>query len=164
LTFKFKQAVEGNNGVGGILGYYIQDLNHIYLTSDFKREIYLVDTAGMVKEKFFRIFEQAQTDEVTVKVKTVGERPCARGVDENAIALLRDECAAVTKEVCGIDSAFSSSSTDCNIPLSPGIPAICVGVYRGAGTHTREEWVEKSSFVPGLEIAIKLAAKMNENE
>lgn len=52
LTFKFKQAVEGNNGVGGILGYYIQDLNHIYLTSDFKREIYLVDTAGMVKEKF----------------------------------------------------------------------------------------------------------------
>ncbi|MDO4754774.1 MAG: DUF4221 family protein, partial [Parabacteroides sp.] len=52
LTFKFKQAVEGNNGVGEFLGYYIQDLDHIYLTSRITEDIYLVDTAGMVKEKF----------------------------------------------------------------------------------------------------------------
>ena len=32
-------------------------------------------------------------------------------------------------------------------------------VYIGGGTHTREEWVLKSSLTPGLEIAIKTAIK-----
>lgn len=39
----------------------------------------------------------------------------------------------------GIEVIRESSSTDCNIPLSLGIPALCIGVYMGAGWHTRNE-------------------------
>ncbi len=55
-----------------------------------------------------------------------------------------------------------SSSTDCNIPLSLGIPAVCIGAIMGGGMHTREEWVDKTAMLPGLEIIIKVAKKLFE--
>lgn len=117
----------------------------------------------VMKEKFERIFEEARSDKVDVSVRVVGERPSARGVDETALFKMRDACAEVMESITGERAKFSSSSTDCNIPLSLGIPAVCVGVYIGGGMHTRDEWMEKSSFVPGLEIGIKTALKITED-
>ena len=117
----------------------------------------------IMQEKFQKIFRDANTDEATVKVTMVGDRPCARGVNEQDLKNLIDTCAAVVEEVDGQAPRFASSSTDCNIPLSLGIPSVCIGVYKGGGMHTREEWIEKKSILPGLEIAIKVAAKLNEN-
>ena len=51
---------------------------------------------------------------------------------------------------------FGSGSTDCNIPLSLGIPAVCVGCYLGGGAHTREEYVQIQSLPAGLEFALDL--------
>ena len=68
--------------------------------------------------------------------------------------------AAVTEEVIGEPVSFKSGSTDCNIPLSLGIPALCFGVYNGKGCHTRNEYVEKASLLPGLEIGIKAMIKL----
>ena len=51
---------------------------------------------------------------------------------------------------------FKSSSTDCNIPLSMGIPAVCVGCVRGGGAHTREDFVEIDSLAPGLGVAFEM--------
>lgn len=117
----------------------------------------------IMKEKFFQIFKDAENDEVQLKITTVGERPCARGVNEQDLKVLVDTCSDVVAEVDGAIPSRHSSSTDCNIPLSLGIPAVCIGVYYGGGAHTREEWIEKKSMVPGLEIAIKVAGKLNEN-
>ena len=39
--------------------------------------------------------------------------------------------------------------SDCNIPLSMGIPAICIGAYAGEGAHTRGEYIEIDSLLPG---------------
>jgi di/tripeptidase len=64
------------------------------------------------------------------------------------------------REFTGLEIRAHSSSTDCNIPLSLGIPAVAVGVYKGGGTHTREEWIEKSSLKPGFAIGIKTALNM----
>ena len=117
----------------------------------------------IMKEKYWDIFRRAQTDEVKVNITPVGERPCARGVNEADLKALVGACAAVVEEVDGRAPIYASGSTDCNIPLSLGVPAVCIGVYNGGGSHTREEWVEKKSMLPGLEIAIKVAQKLNEN-
>ena len=123
-----------------------------------------LESLHTMKAHFERIFSAVRKD-ATVEVALVGDRPCAGNVDAKALSALAALCADATVQTLGTEApSGGSGSTDANIPHSLGIPAICVGVYRGAGTHTREEWVEKSSFVPGLEIAIKLAAKMNENE
>ena len=60
------------------------------------------------------------------------------------------------REFYGLDPAFTSGSTDCNVPLSMGIPAICPGCVLGNGAHTREEYVELSSLLPGLKVAFSL--------
>jgi di/tripeptidase len=59
--------------------------------------------------------------------------------------------------VIGEKVITKSASTDCNIPLSMGIPAICMGVFFGGGSHTREEWIEKKSLPKGLEAALRVA-------
>jgi di/tripeptidase len=108
-----------------------------------------------MKSEFERIFEGARAEDVGVEVELIGNRPCAGKVDLERIELMKKTAAAITEEVVGESVTFKSGSTDCNIPLSLGIPALCFGVYNGLGCHTREEYVVKASLLPGLEIGIR---------
>ena len=110
---------------------------------------------AIMQEKFEQIFAAAGTDKVQVSVKKVGDRPCGN-VEISKVEAMKEKAVPVIEAVVGKKVRFASSSTDCNIPLSLGIPALCVGVSTGAGAHTREEWVEKESLIPGVEIAIRL--------
>ena len=40
------------------------------------------------------------------------------------------------------------SSTDANIPLSRGIPAVCVGITEGGNAHRLEEWISTEPLGP----------------
>jgi len=42
------------------------------------------------------------------------------------------------------------------MPLSMGIPAVCVGCRGGAGVHTRDEYVLIDTLAPGLKVAAQL--------
>ena len=126
---------------------------------------YRSDEAGclaIMKERFEKIFKEAATDKVRVSVETVGERPCGSGVDERESARLERICSGVIRDVTGDEPVFGAGSTDCNVPASLGIPAICVGVYNGGGAHTREEWLEKRSLPVGLKAAILHALRITE--
>ena len=90
---------------------------------------------------------------ISVTVTSVGDRPCSGDVDESKMATLMDRANALTLRHFGREISFGSGSTDCNVPLSMGIPAICVGCYEGAGAHTREEYVTIDSLLPGLKFA-----------
>lgn len=116
---------------------------------------------AIMQEKFEKIFAEAKSDKVGVKVDLIGDRPCSN-IDDEKLNGLREIMSEITLEVAGREITYRSSSTDCNIPLSLGIPAICIGVYTGGGAHTREEWVEKASLVPGLTKAIKIVEKIVE--
>ena len=74
----------------------------------------------------------------------------------NAQKALADKCEKIIEKHVTIPVIRNSASTDCNIPLSMGIPAICVGCCRFSGAHTREEYVEISSLKPGLFVAYEL--------
>ena len=79
---------------------------------------------------------------------------------QTEIARLADICGEIIESITNKKVGRHSSSTDCNIPLSLGIPAICVGVYRGGGAHTREEWIEKASLKVGLEAGIRMIGRI----
>ena len=113
---------------------------------------------AIMRERFMDIFDAARSEEVRVNVSQIGDRPCSN-IPSEKLEPLRNVMRQVVEEVTGKPITFKSASTDCNIPFSLGIPAMCVGVYIGGGTHTREEWVDKASMIPGMEIAI-LVAKM----
>ena len=112
---------------------------------------------AFMKARFERIFDEAKSEKVKINVRLIGERPCAGKVDEVEMENLKKIASRALLEVTGEELKFTSSSTDCNIPLSLGIPAICIGVYNGYGAHTREEYIEKASLAYGFEIGLKAA-------
>ena len=115
----------------------------------------------IMKAKFFEIFEAAKSEDVNVSVTVVGERPCAsESLDLNQIDELCRVIEETVKSKTGNAPARHSASTDSNIPLSLGIPAVTMGVWRGFGAHTREEWIEKSSLPLGLEIGLETVLKL----
>lgn len=109
---------------------------------------------------FDEIFSNAKGDNVDVNVKVIGVRPCEKGVDPEKKKTLLDKLADAMVSVVGGEIEYCSMSTDCNIPLSMGIPAGCIGVYCGEGAHTREEWIEKNSIKTGLEVGITSLVKL----
>jgi len=121
------------------------------------------DCLAYMEKQFADIFAQANTEEVRVLVTKVGNRPCGN-VDPEKIAALLDRLRPIISDVIGMPVNMKSASTDCNIPLSLGIPAICMGVYFGGGSHTRQEWVRKDSLALGLEVAIRTAYTLMEGK
>ena len=111
-----------------------------------------------MKNEFAKIFEmmKSRTD---VTVKLVGERQTMKGVDKQKQKELTDYCVAVQEKHTGLKVKTESGSTDCNIPHSLGIPAVCVGEYLGGGAHTREEWLDKDSIPAGFEIVYEITAR-----
>lgn len=120
------------------------------------------DCLAVMKKSFEKIFDDAKCEDVKVNVELIGERPCMGEIDRAALDELINKCTASMKKVTGKDVVTSSASTDCNIPLSLGIPSVCIGVIYGDGAHTREEYVIKDSLYTGLEIAIETAKNILE--
>lgn len=112
-----------------------------------------------MERAFTKIFESFKSDKCKVEVKKVGDRPCA-DISPWQLEYLKDVCKRNIEEECRCEVDFTSSSTDCNIPLSLGIPAVCMGVIRSHGAHTREEWVDKASMASGLKAAIKIVLEL----
>lgn len=105
-----------------------------------------------MEQKFRQIFDSAVSSKVNVQVEKVGDRPCNR-TEKQVIEAFKARFVPALEQIVG-KITYGSASTDCNIPLSMGIPALCVGVYRGGGAHTREEWVDKTSLPQGLCVAL----------
>ena len=106
-----------------------------------------------MQQHFDRIVEDFRRNGVNISIEVVGDRPCGLKVDNMPLA---ERAAAAVREHYGFSPAFTSGSTDCNVPLSMGIPAICPGCVMGAGAHTREEYVELDGLLPGLKVAFEL--------
>ena len=83
--------------------------------------------------------ERASLGKIASKMKEIGSRPAGK-LPEGApiLSYLR----AVDAHL-GIRSYVDCSSTDANIPLSMGIPALSIGAGgQGGGAHTPQEWFQ----------------------
>lgn len=119
------------------------------------------DALAFMKEKFFDIFEAHREKDVTIDVETVGLRPCEH-LEAEALAKrnqMVEDASALLTAVTGKAPKPGSGSTDCNIPLSMGIPSVCYGTYYGSGEHTRQEYVLKSSLKYGYQVAFESILK-----
>ena len=112
------------------------------------------DGLDFMQARFDSLIEKYK-NEFDINVTVVGNRPCANGVDESALKVLCDRAENAVKRVHG-EARFTPGSTDCNIPASMGIPAVCVPCVVTGGAHTRGEWVEIDSIDGGIEIAKEL--------
>ena len=112
-----------------------------------------------MQEHFEKIFEEARTEGVTVNVTKVGDRPCSN-LDPAKQEALKAVVGPIVESVIGEPVRYGCSSTDCNIPMSIGIPGLNVGVNIHTGSHRREEYLEKWSVPVGLEVAIRVSTTL----
>ena len=114
------------------------------------------EALAILEGQFQDIVARHRTQGVEIHLTMVGDRPCAGDVDPVQMRELMDRASRAVERYYGKPVNFVSGSTDCNIPLSLGIPAVCVGCCFGDGAHTREEYVEIDSLLPGLKVAFDL--------
>lgn len=84
---------------------------------------------------------QKERPGIRLELTLVGERPCTGEVDPDSQQALTDRARSSIEKITGKTPLIGSGSTDCNIPLSLGIPSVCFGGLIGGGVHTREEYV-----------------------
>jgi len=90
---------------------------------------------------------RANASRVAAKVKEIGSRPGGALAEGSAIL----EAIRLVDGFLGIRSSLDCSSTDANIPLSMGLPAISIGAGgQGGGAHTPAEWFHPEGREVGL--------------
>jgi acetylornithine deacetylase/succinyl-diaminopimelate desuccinylase-like protein len=93
------------------------------------------------------------TPELTLQIDVIGDRP---GGSIAASDTLVEIAAAATRAV-GRTPVLASASTDANIPLSRGIPAIAIGGGGDGGdVHTLTEWYENVDGPRGISRALTI--------
>ncbi len=117
------------------------------------------DCLDIMKARFTEIFKKANTPKVKVNVRCIGERPCSK-TDYSKVKRLVDTVKPIIEGVSKHEVQLKAASTDANVPLSIGVPAITIGLCETGNAHTREEWVEKSSVPVGTEIGIRTALEL----
>ena len=101
-------------------------------------------------EKTLEVAKSKGTAEI--KITLLGERPCGGEVDKEKLEKMTNDAIEICQKYSGIPCVATKASTDCNIPMSLGIPAICLGNHLGAGAHRREEYILISSLEAGYKI------------
>jgi acetylornithine deacetylase/succinyl-diaminopimelate desuccinylase-like protein len=85
---------------------------------------------------------------LTFSIEQIGDRPAGKLPPDSAIL---ETLRAVDRHL-GLQTQLRLASTDANIPLSLGIPALSLGAGgEGGGIHTRNEWFDAT----GRELALK---------
>ncbi|MDB5414783.1 MAG: peptidase [Rubritepida sp.] len=105
----------------------------------------------------------ARDGTITVELTAVGDRPA--GHTPNGAPIARLASAAVAAE--GYAPSFEWSSTDANIPMSLGIPAVRIGSGgTGGRAHSLEEWidVEIESSLRGMRASLATILAVAEME
>ncbi len=100
--------------------------------------------------------KNARAGRLTAKIRELGSRPAGKLADESP--LLRTVLAVDAH--LQIRSRMDCASTDANIPLSLGLPAVSIGTGgQGGGAHTPQEWYQPEGRELGLRrILLILAA------
>ncbi len=66
------------------------------------------------------------------------------------------QAAAAALEAVGADVVWGSGSTDANVPLARGIPAVCIGITDGGNAHRLDEYIDTTNVTRGMEALARL--------
>lgn len=104
-----------------------------------KLEARLLD---LVKEAVADENARWKSDKMTVEAKLIGDRPAGIVAMDSPIVLATQR--AVSAVTRGPRPTFAGSSTDSNIAMSLGIPAVTIGGGgEGGNWHSRNEWYKQ---------------------
>jgi di/tripeptidase len=83
---------------------------------------------------------------VDSEAEIIGQRPAGSIPEDHPLVQL----AVRSLREQGKRAHLTIGSTDANIPLSQGLPAVCVGLTHGGGAHTTGEFIYTAYLEKGL--------------
>ena len=120
---------------------------------------------GKLEDTFRRLMQEAADEEnrvrstrqgrIDVELKLIGDRPSGETPLDSRLV----QVAAAAVRASGMEPTFGYSSTDSNIPISLGVPAITIDSGgRGGRAHALDEWIDvgKAGSLRGIESALTL--------
>ena len=148
-------VVSGGTSINAIPADVRMDVD---MRSESCAELQQLDTV------FLRILREAVDEEnaarstkegaITVDPKLIGERPCGATALDHPIV----QAAAAAVRAFDGTPAFTFSSTDANIPMSLGIPAITIGRGGPGGRqHSPDEWTDVDPKLNARNLQLALA-------
>lgn len=117
-----------------------------------------------VNDAFLTLVREAVEDEngarstregkITADPKLIGDRPCGETALDSPIV----QAATAAVKAFGLTPSYGVSSTDSNVPMSMGIPAITIGRGIGDRSHSPDEWtdVAKPAAVQAVQVALAI--------
>ncbi len=102
----------------------------------------LAELISKVEQKI----QEVSQPEVKFEAEIIGARPAGELSADHPLIQLAQEC--IREQ--GLEPTLTSGSTDANIPLSLGYPALVLGVTTGGGAHTMNEFINIAPIESGL--------------
>ena len=114
------------------------------------------DELAELVERTERLIDAASRPGVSMEAKVIGDRPAGEMSYKHPLIKLAQSCLHEQ----GRDAVLTSGSTDANIPLSKGYPALVLGVSTGGGAHTMNEFIDTQYIEMGMEQLMNFVSKV----
>ena len=106
------------------------------------------------------ILMKASREGVKIMAEVIGERPAGEISAEHEFVQLALKCTQEQE----LDAVLTAGSTDANIPLSEGIPAVVMGITTGGGAHTVNEFIELKPIEKGMNSVVRFVEQVGERQ
>ena len=103
-----------------------------------------------------RLIQKANRAGVSVESQVIGQRPAGEIAASHSLVRLAKDCL----HELGLDAGLISGSTDANIPLSKGYPAVVLGITTGGSAHTIHEYINTKPIAQGMEQLVKFVNRV----
>ena len=109
-------------------------------------------TLRFIETEVEQLVDNFQQPDVRFRMEPIGRRVAGEiPADHPLIEVVR-----CVLEDLGIVARLDIGSTDANVPLSRGLPAVCIGLTHGAKAHTLDEFIYTAPVRNGLTQLLQL--------
>jgi tripeptide aminopeptidase len=103
-----------------------------------------------------KLIQNANRPDVRVEAQIIGQRPAGQISSQHPLVRLGENCL----RDLGINAILTSGSTDANIPLSKGYPAVVLGISTGGSAHTVHEYINTEPVTLGMEQLVRFVERV----
>ncbi len=113
------------------------------------------DTLTVLADQAEKLIAGANRPGVEMEARVTSQRPSGEISSHHPFIRLALDCLREQ----GMDGNLTAGSTDANIPLSLGIPAVVLGVTTGGGAHSKHEFIHTEPIEQGMNQLVSFVSR-----
>ncbi len=114
-------------------------------------------TLAQFEQVVREIVDTLRTADLSFDIEVVGDRPAGSIPTEHPLV----QGALTALSLVGAKGTLENGSTDANVPLAAGYPAVTIGITQGGNAHRLDEYVETKFVAAGLRQLVMLTLALS---